>query len=175
MRKRFSFSLGRYTTVFQAEVFAIKACADENNKRSYCKRNIYILSDSQAAIRALDNCRITSRLVWDCHQSLMILTECNKVYLLWVLGHKGIEGNETANQLAREGSLLPFIGPEPACGISGRVAGHAISDWVCHKYWQSIPGQKHAKGFLVEPSAKRTAKLLKLSRVQARQVTGLLT
>jgi hypothetical protein len=43
MRQRFSFSLGQYTTVFQAEVYAIKACADENIKRGYCIRNIYIL------------------------------------------------------------------------------------------------------------------------------------
>jgi ribonuclease HI len=90
MRQRFSFSLGWYSTVFHAEVYAIKACADENIKRGYCKRNIYILSDNQAVIRALDNCRIRSRLVWDCHQSLMILAEHNKVQLLWVPGHKGI-------------------------------------------------------------------------------------
>jgi hypothetical protein len=57
-----SFSLGWYTTVFQAEVPAIKACADENNKRGYCNRNIYILSDSQAAIKALGNCKMCSKL-----------------------------------------------------------------------------------------------------------------
>jgi hypothetical protein len=82
MRQRFSFSPGWYMAVFQAEVYAIKACADENIKRGYCKRNIYILSDSQAAIKALDNCKISSKLVWYCHQSLMILAERNKVYLL---------------------------------------------------------------------------------------------
>jgi hypothetical protein len=47
-----------------------------------------------------------------------------------VPGHKGIEGNEIAGQLVRRGSMHPFIGPEPACGISGRVAGHAIRDGV---------------------------------------------
>jgi hypothetical protein len=53
-RWRLSFSLGQYTTVFQAEVYAIKACADKNTDRNYKIRNIYILSDSQAA---LDNTR----------------------------------------------------------------------------------------------------------------------
>jgi hypothetical protein len=38
MKQRFSFSLGQYTTVFQAEVYDVKACADENIKRGYCKR-----------------------------------------------------------------------------------------------------------------------------------------
>jgi hypothetical protein len=53
----------------------------------------------------------------------MILAEHNKVHLMWVLGHKGIKGNEIAGQFAKTGSLHPFIGPEPTCGISGRVAG----------------------------------------------------
>jgi hypothetical protein len=69
-RKKLSFSLGKYTTVFQAEVYATKACAAENLDRDCKNRNIYILSDSQAAIKALGKYPITSKLVWDCHQSL---------------------------------------------------------------------------------------------------------
>jgi hypothetical protein len=33
------------------------------------------------------------------------------------------------DQLARTGSEQPFIGPEPACGISIGVAKKAIRDW----------------------------------------------
>jgi hypothetical protein len=131
---KFSFSLGRYTTVFQAEVYAIKACADENIKRGYCNRNIYILSDSQAAIKAFDNCKIYSKLVWDCHQSPMTLAVRNKVYLMWVPEHKGIHGHVIADQLTKMGSLHPFIGPEPSFGISGNVARRAIRDWVCREH-----------------------------------------
>jgi hypothetical protein len=61
--RKLSFSLGQYTTVFQAEVYAIKACAVENLDRNYKSRNIYILSDSHAAIKALDKHQITSKLV----------------------------------------------------------------------------------------------------------------
>lgn len=32
-------------------------------------QNIYILSDSQVAIKALNSFHIKSELVWDCHQS----------------------------------------------------------------------------------------------------------
>jgi hypothetical protein len=41
-----SFSLGHHTTVFQAEIYAIKACIMENIEKGYKGRNIYILSDS---------------------------------------------------------------------------------------------------------------------------------
>jgi hypothetical protein len=39
----------------------------------------------------------------------MILAECNNVQLLWVPEQKRIEGNETADQLARKGSLYPLV------------------------------------------------------------------
>jgi hypothetical protein len=68
-----------------------------------------------------------------------------------MLGHKGVVGNEIADQLAKRGSLHPFIGPEPACGVSDKVAGLVIQDWTCREhqeYWQSLPGQRHAKSFV---------------------------
>jgi ribonuclease HI len=129
-RRKLSFSLGKYTTVFQAEVCAIMACTLENLDRNYRNRNIYILSDSQAAIKALDSYQINSKLVWDCHQSLAKLPESNKVQLILVPGHRGMEGNETADQLARLGSECPFIGPEPACGTSAGIIKKAVKDWT---------------------------------------------
>jgi ribonuclease HI len=125
-RRGLSFSPGQYTTVFQAEVYAIKACADENIGRNYKNKNIYILSDSHAAIQALDKYQITSKLFCDCHQSLMQLARHNRVKLIWVPGHEGIVGKETGDQLARTGSEHPFIGPEPAFGISVGVAKKAV-------------------------------------------------
>jgi ribonuclease HI len=92
-RQKLSFSLGQYTTVFQAEVYAIKACVVETLNRKYRKRNICILSDSQDAIKASSNYQITSKLALDCHQLLTQLAEHNRVQLIWVLGHEGIAGN----------------------------------------------------------------------------------
>ena len=76
--------------------------------------NIYILSDSQTAIKARNNFQTDSTPVWDCHQSLLKLAEHNRVQLVWVLGDIGIAGNAVADQLAREGSSHPLIGLEPA-------------------------------------------------------------
>jgi hypothetical protein len=41
-KRKLSFGLGQYTIVFQAEVYAIKACTIENLDRNYKNRNIYI-------------------------------------------------------------------------------------------------------------------------------------
>jgi hypothetical protein len=78
--RKLGFSLEQYTTAFQAEVYATKACAVENLDMNNKNRNIYILSDSQAAIKALGKHQIISKLVWDCHYShiqLANITEFN--------------------------------------------------------------------------------------------------
>jgi hypothetical protein len=77
LKRGHSFSLGLHTTVFQAEIYAIKACIMENVEKGYTGRNICIISDSQAAIKALDSFQINSKLVWDCHQSLGNITGSN--------------------------------------------------------------------------------------------------
>jgi hypothetical protein len=57
----------------------------EDIEEGYIGRNIYTLSDSQAVIKALDNFKINSQLVWDCHQSLKKLTDItgSKWYGCW--------------------------------------------------------------------------------------------
>jgi hypothetical protein len=83
-----------------------------------------------------------------------------------------------SDQLAKLGSECQFTGPEPACGISARIAKKTVWDWTNrgHQiYWESLTGLKQAKGFLQGPSGRRTKEVLKLNRNQLRWVTGLLT
>jgi RNase H. len=58
-----SFSLGLHTTIFVAEICTIKACIMENIEKGYTGKNIYILSDSQAAIKALESFQMNLKLV----------------------------------------------------------------------------------------------------------------
>jgi hypothetical protein len=78
-----------------------------------------------------------------------------------------------------KGSSHPLIGFEPALGISAKVAKGVIRDWMCRKHeehWESIHGQRQAKGFFKKPSAKKkVCELLNLSRNQLRILTWLLT
>jgi len=108
MRRGHSFSLGLNNMVFQTEIYAIKVCLKEKVEKGYSGRNIYIISDSQAASKDLDSSQINPKLVWDCHQSLVKLAECNRIQLVWVPGHMGIDGNEIADQFSHR-SLLTFL------------------------------------------------------------------
>jgi hypothetical protein len=132
-------ALGNTPQYSRQKSCTIKACVTGNLDRGY--RNIYILSESKAAIKALDNYQINSKLLWDCHQPLVKLAKHNRVQIIWVPGHECTKSNETADQLAKLGSECPFIGPEQACAISAGIAQKAVRDWTetIKKTWKGIP------------------------------------
>jgi hypothetical protein len=138
--KKLSLSLGKYTTVFQAV---------DNLYRSHRNRNICILWDSQTTIKALDNYQINSKLVLDCHKSPTKLSEHNNVQLIWVLGRRGIEGNETADQLARCGNWVSFHRTRTSMQHLNRNCqeGYQGLDRDYKTYWESLTGLKACKGF----------------------------
>jgi ribonuclease HI len=82
--------LGKFASVFQTEIYAILLCAYENIRRAYKNKRILIFSDSQAALKALSDLKVISRLVEECQEALTVLTALNEVTLMWVLGHCGI-------------------------------------------------------------------------------------
>jgi ribonuclease HI len=117
VQRRLSFSLGRYTTVFQAEIYAILACVHEVQFQNRPEKYVSICSDSQAALKALQAVRMTSPLVHQCQKALNDISTQHVMGLYWVSGHAGVRGNEIADGLARVGSALRFLGPEPALGV----------------------------------------------------------
>jgi len=67
----------------------------------------------------------------------------------------GIDGNEKADKLSRQGSSHPLTGPELSLGISAKVAWEVIKGWMSrkHEYWQFIHGQCQVKSLLQRHSA----------------------
>ena len=90
------FHLGRYSTVFQAEVFAIAEVAKKLTMEKTLNEEIIILVDSQAAILAIQNNTVKSSTVLSCIKHLNKLGEDNHVTVAWTPGHTGIHGNEKA-------------------------------------------------------------------------------
>jgi len=87
--KSYSFSLGKFSSVFQTEIYAILVCGYENMRRAYKNKRILIFSDSQAALKALSGPKVISRLVEECQEALSALATLNEVTLVWVPGHHG--------------------------------------------------------------------------------------
>ena len=67
VKRRLSFRLGRYTTIFQAEIYAILDCAYEIQSQNRPEKYLSICSDSLAALWAVEAVR-TSPLVHQCQR-----------------------------------------------------------------------------------------------------------
>ena len=172
-----SVAMGHWPTVFQAEIFAILECANVCLTRKYIHANICIFSDSQAALKALDAYKCTSKIVWECILTLRQLCQTNSVNLYWVPGHCGIGGNEKADELAKQGSNSQFIGPEPFCGISNCAVKMELKRWEEQKVitnWFDVKKCSQSKRFIT-PNENHSKKLLELNKRALCTYVGLVT
>ena len=125
------------STVFQAEIEAIShACQYAlANLKELDIKYIKILSDSQAAIRALEYM-----------ETLAI--EAKHVTLAWIKAHVGTEGNEQADQAAKEGAAGGLHMKETQTPIPWQVAKNKIEVYTTAKWkqkWITAPQYKHTK------------------------------
>ena len=86
-------------------------------------RSLIIYSDSQAALQALNNSFVTSRLVHQCISSLNALGTTTHVLLRYVKAHSGHEGNEIADFQAKLAVSLPVPYTNPILPLSGPKDG----------------------------------------------------
>ncbi|XP_026680165.1 uncharacterized protein LOC108252718 isoform X1 [Diaphorina citri] len=164
---RQSAGLVTLTTVYQAELFAILMGARHALDLGWRGRQITFFSDSQAALNTLKSPKVSSKLAWECIENLSELAIQNKVNLEWIPGHRGFDGNESADLLAREAAEEKFIGPEPVLGLPKCVIRTDIKRWVqdeANKTWINASGMRHSKLTLEGYSKKKlTQEILALA------------
>jgi len=163
--KQARYLTGKYATVFQAEIYAILACAYGIKINARSQKCVSICSDSKGASEASRTAKTTSPLVQECQKALNISTHYS-VGLFWVPGHSGGRGNETAEQLAREGTFHQFAGPEPALGVSRHNTRRKIQRWMENQHMAM------ARKLISGPSPTAQIMLLSFTRIQSKVVNG---
>ena len=112
------YTLGRFASINQCELFAIKQACEWIINLSVTNANIHIFSDSQTTLHKLNKNSTNSKLTSETNLLLNKICETNNNQLLKVPAHKGIEGNEKADALAKKGTVVLPIGPEPFIGFT---------------------------------------------------------
>ena len=110
--KQAFFHLGIYSTVFQAEVLSISEVAKNLVLEKIHNPNIVVLVESQAAIKVLIKCTVTSITAFNCITNLKQLGKQNYVGIAWISGHAGVHRNEVADYVAKSESKSKIHGPE---------------------------------------------------------------
>jgi ribonuclease HI len=153
-------------TIMQAEMKGIQECAKRMSQEGNQGGRALILSDSQAAIKALRNVKIFTDTTWECAQELNKLSEAMKVTVAWVPGHSNVLGNEVADRLANQGIEHEYIDVEVP--IAERLMENKIDEWFESKKRMDWERDKqklaHSMNFIRGFDKKLSEKLLNFKR-----------
>ena len=91
--------------------------------------NIVVLVDSQAAIKALIKCTVTSITQFNCIRNLNQPAKQNHVSIAWISGLAGVHGNKVADYVAKSGSKSKIHGLEPYITVPYASCISTVKDW----------------------------------------------
>ena len=174
-----SFRLPEFSTVFQAEIAAVgRAAALLLEQAPVVPKFVKIFVDSQAAILALNNPKITSKTVLEAVLQLNRLARCTKrTTIVWIPAHRGHEGNERADRLAKHGaesnqSQTLHI-HRPTSYISGQIRQAAYQQWT--NEWQAQTSANHTRSFYSRPCYIKAKYVYKLARLELGRFVRIIT
>lgn len=172
-----SIPLGNHSSIFLAEVRAILECVHVNMDQNKNGEEIFICVDSQAALKALSSFKFDSALTAETSELLNKLAQRNRVELLWVPSHSGIEGNEKVDALAKIGAQTTPIAPEPIVGTPYSNIKRKIKvkkETAFYNHWANLPTCRQAKN-CISINGKNSKYLINLSRTRLKIYTGVVT
>ncbi|CAG0888607.1 unnamed protein product [Cyprideis torosa] len=174
-----SVPLGETPTVYQAEVGAITYGAVETIIRGIPRgMSLTIFSDNQACLKALERTSTRSKMIEECHLTLNRLARERMVTLRWIPGHQGVEGNERADDLAKQGAWGQKGEDDPDLPVSRQWLKRRIKEWgwkSFKKRWKESRGMRQSKLSLGAEGRKDREHLLQMDRKTLRQVFTVIT
>ena len=134
-----------------------------------------IFIDSQAAILALSEVHIKSLTVYDTKVLLNELADRGDLTLVWLKSHVGIEGNERADDMAKQGGKdgeLVEVGM-PISEIKNKIK--KISESIWKDEWQNYKGARMSKLFYEGPDKNKAQHFLQMSSYKVGRLIRLLS
>ena len=173
-----SLSLGRDSSVYQAELLAINLATQTMLHSNLHNKTINYHIDSQSAIKALDSYRNKNKIVNECKHNLNKLAVDNTVILNWIPGHEGHMGNEVADRLAKMGANMNIEGPEPIIPLPGSAIRGAVREWgvrLHQKHWDERKDCRQTKMFIPRINIRHRKEILNSTRNNSKKLTQILT
>jgi len=129
--------------------------------------DIFIFSDSQATVRALDSYTTNSKTISECRKSLNDMATHLRINLIWVPGHRNIEGNCIADELARYGKTADILRDKDTLGMPMATCKLYLSQrlyTLSNNRWNSISTCHNSRLTWPNYNSKISKTLLQFSR-----------
>jgi len=174
------FNLGQYATVYGCEMEGIRQAAEKLLQLDILGKEIIIYSDNiYSCIQALRSRYSYSKLTTDTYQHLtMVGTIASSLTVEWIPGHRGYYGNETADELAKQGCSLHLESAEPLLPVRETTINAEIRSWVQSRWqerWELPTGCRQTKLWIPRVRIRNRAPALLQSRQSLRFLTGIIT
>ena len=157
-------------TVFQAEMKALAEAPEKIEKylredMDGAHSSVTILSDSQAAIKALIAPHVKCKTTQTAIDNLNKLGETVDITIKWIKAHVNYRGNEIADTQAKAGAALGAIDaavPVSTCHIKQEIKEYITAKW--NNKWKRLNQCRQTKIFFPEVNPGKSKKLLALDR-----------